>query len=275
MPPTLLRYALRTGATSLLAAGTLLAVPQNAHAIDVFQEFFLSLDVSGSIDTSEFTLYKNGYVSAFNNPTVKSQIQSTYAGGGIAIAVGQWSSSAFSPLAIGWTQINTDAAYTAFVNTLANMPRQGAGGTSVGTGMQAAINEILNNNFTATGANRRVIDVSTDGATSNIQLAVQQRDRAEANEIIINGLGVGAGAATTLNSSVITRATATTKAGFLEIANNFDDFEQAVTAKILREAGQPIPNPTSVPGPVPIFGAAAAFGFSRRLKKRIASAQAT
>jgi hypothetical protein len=274
MPLTLLKLALRTGVTSLLSAGALLAVPQNAHAIDVFQEFFLSLDVSGSISGSNFNLYRNGYVSAFNNPTVKSQIQSTYANGGIAIAVGQWDSGAYFPLAIDWTQINTDMAYSNFVNALAIMPRQGSGGTSVGTGMSAAIDGILNNNYTANGPNRRVIDVSTDGQTSNIALAVQQRDRAEANEIIINGLGVGAGAATTLNSSVITKATATTKAGFLELSSNFTDFEEAVTKKILKEAGDPKPS-TSVPGPVPIFGAAAAFGFSRRLKKRIASAQAT
>jgi len=272
MPLIHLKKVIRTSASSLLSAGALLAVPQNAHAIAVFQELFLSLDVSGSISGSEFNLYRNGYVSAFNNSTVKSQIQSTYANGGIAIAVGQWSSSAILPLAIDWIQINTDTAYSNFVNALAIMPRQGGGGTSVGTGMQAAIDGILNNSYTTSGANRRVIDVSTDGVTSNIALAIQQRARAEANEIIINGLGVGAGAATTLNSSVITKATATTKAGFLEIANNFGDFEQAVTIKILKEAGNPNPASASVPGPVPIFGAAAAFGFSRRLKKRIASA---
>ena len=118
MPLTLLKLALRTGVTSLLSAGALLAVPQNAHAIDVFQEFFLSLDVSGSINGSNFNLYRNGYVSAFNNPTVKSQIQSTYANGGIAIAVGQWDTGAYFPLAIDWTQINTDMAYSNFVNAL-------------------------------------------------------------------------------------------------------------------------------------------------------------
>ena len=31
----------------------------------------------------------------------------------------------------------------------------------------------------------------------------------------------------------------------------------------------PSPSPTSVPGPLPIFGAAAAFGMSRRLRRRI------
>jgi hypothetical protein len=35
------------------------------------------------------------------------------------------------------------------------------------------------------------------------------------------------------------------------------------------------PSPAAVPGPLPLVGAAAAFGFSRRLRKRVAAPMST
>ena len=236
---TLLRSVLSMGATSLIASGALLtAAPPNARAIDVFQELFLSLDVSGSVNDAQYNQYVGGYVNAFNNPAIKSQIHNTYGQGGVAIAVGQWDFAALTPLGVNWTQINNDTSYAAFVNSLASMPRQGSGGTCTGCGMQAGIDSILNNNFTATAANRRVIDISTDGGTSIFDVdAVSERDRAESNDIIINGLGIGAASTATLTDTVVTRATLSSKAGFVETAATAADFQTAIEAKLLRETG--------------------------------------
>lgn len=56
----------------------------------------------------------------------------------------------------------------------------------------------------------------------------------------------------------------------METANTFDQFEAAITNKLIREVGQ---NPgDTVPGPLPLLGAAAAFGFSRKLRRRINTA---
>lgn len=53
-------------------------------------------------------------------------------------------------------------------------------------------------------------------------------------------------------------------AGQVQSFIDFDFFVDYTYAEVL-----PSPSPTSVPGPLPIFGAAAAFGTSRRLRRRI------
>ena len=259
-PGSLKRVAIATFALGTLVPGTAAQAATN-----VFQELFLSLDVSGSVSSSQFNTYRNGYVAAFNSPLIRAKFQSTYADGGIAVAVGQWDDTALNPLAIGWTQINSNASYESFLSALSGMARQGSGSTCTGCGMKAAIDEIIGNAYeTPAGImNRQVIDVSTDGGTNVFTVtAPSQRDRAETLGIIINGLGVGTAATATLTADVVTDATPLAKAGFVEVADTPADFELAITTKLIKEV-----TPT-VPGPLPLFGVAAAFGYSRRLRNR-------
>jgi hypothetical protein len=287
-----LKPLLRGGAAAAAVAIGLFGTSQPAHAVtNVFQELFLSLDVSGSIDNSEFALYKGGYVSAFQNAAVQTKIAETFAGGGLAIAVGQWSQIAAPTLAIDWkhiTDLTTDGvnggtSLNSFITALQAMNRQGGIGntTCIDCGMQAAITAINTNAFETTRTNARVIDISTDGVGNTTlgscatpgneaQCAQDQRASAVASGIIINGLGVGAGASGFLTANVATPSNGATNAGFVQTAADFDDFEAAITTKLIREVG---PGPEdSVPGPLPVLGAAAAFGFSRKLRRRINTA---
>jgi hypothetical protein len=289
-----LKPLLRGGAAAAAVTIGLFGTSQPAHAvgtIEVFQELFLSLDVSGSISDNSFDLYKNGYIAAFNNQAVKDKISETFAfgRGGLAIAVGQWSNTAFSPPVIDWqhiTSLDTDGvnggtSLNTFITALTGMGRQGSSTTCVDCGMAAAITEINTNDYFTTRANGRVIDISTDGVGNRtagncggvVACAQTQRGLAEASNIIINGLGVGTSASTFLTNNVVTALNGDTKAGFVETANSFARFEEAITNKLIREVGPPGPGPgESVPGPLPVLGAAAAFGFSRKLRRRINTA---
>ena len=175
----------------------------------------------------------------------------------------------------GGTSLNT------FLTALNGMGRQGSSTTCVDCGMAAAITEINTNDYFTTRANGRVIDISTDGVGNTtagncggvVACAQTQRGLAEASNIIINGLGVGASASTFLTNNVVTPLNGATKAGFVQTASDFDQFETAITNKLIREVGPPGPGPgDSVPGPLPILGAGAAFGFSRKLRRRINTA---
>jgi hypothetical protein len=290
---TTLKPLLRGGAAAAAFAITLFGGAQQAKAvatIEVFQELFLSLDVSGSISTSNFNLYRNGYVNAFSNAAVQAKIADTFDKGGLAIAVGQWSDTAFSPPVIDWNHItdlttngvNGGTSLSSFIAALSTMPRQGSSLTCIDCGMNAAITEINTNDYFTTRANGRVIDISTDGegnveacnnTNSITQCSQNRRAQAVASNIIINGLGVGASASTFLTNNVVTPLNGATKAGFVETASDFDQFEAAITNKLIREVGPPGPGPgDSVPGPLPILGAGAAFGFSRKLRRRINTA---
>lgn len=225
---TTLKPLLRGGAAAAALAITLFGGAQQAKAvatIEVFQELFLSLDVSGSISDPNFTLYKNGYVNAFNNAAVQAKIADTFDKGGLAIAVGQWSTTAFSPPVIDWKHItdlttngvNGGTSLSSFIAALSIMPRQGSSLTCVDCGMNAAITEINTNDYFTTRANGRVIDISTDGVgnveacqgnVSVAQCAQTRRAEAVASNIIINGLGVGAAASGFLTANVATPSTA-------------------------------------------------------------------
>lgn len=282
-----LKPLLRGGAAAAAIAIGLFGTSQPAHAVtNVFQELFLSLDVSGSISSSDFNLYRQGYVNAFQNAQVQQKIADTFDKGGIAIAVGQWSTTAFTPPVIDWRHITSltgpgNNSLASFITALGAMPRQGDDFTCVDCGMAAAITEINTNDFVTTRANGRVIDISTDGEGNRdlascttqgnfAQCAQAQRANAVASGIIINGLGVGASASGFLTANVVTPVNGATKAGFVETAADFATFEAAITNKLIREVG---PGPgDSVPGPLPVLGAAAAFGFSRKLRRRINTA---
>lgn len=54
------------------------------------------------------------------------------------------------------------------------------------------------------------------------------------------------------------------------IAGTFDYSSTALTSSSLKLLTSPAP-PAPVPGPLPVFGACAAFGYSRKLRRRVKS----
>ncbi len=58
-----------------LVFALIVCLPVAAQAVAVNVELALLVDVSGSIDNAEFTLQRNGYVSAFNNLFVPSPLK--------------------------------------------------------------------------------------------------------------------------------------------------------------------------------------------------------
>ncbi len=62
---------MRTIRTSLLAAAALFASATAGNAATIVGlELALLVDVSGSVDSTEYNLQKGGYINAFQNPTV-------------------------------------------------------------------------------------------------------------------------------------------------------------------------------------------------------------
>jgi hypothetical protein len=89
-------------------------------------ELFLSMDVSGSVDAAEFNLQRQGYVQAFLDTTVQAAIASKP--NGVAVALGQWSSTAATTPAVGWSLLKSAADANLFAAAIAAMARD----TSIG-----------------------------------------------------------------------------------------------------------------------------------------------
>ena len=221
-------------------------------------ELFLSLDVSGSVDVNEFTLQQQGYVQAFQDAAVQAAIVSKP--NGVAVALGQWSTTANTPI-LGWSLLKTAADANAFATAIAGISRQSNGSTCVACGINAAVSALQSNDYNGPS----VIDVSGDGE-NNVGSATSTataRTAAANLGIKINGLPIIT--SDFPNLDVWYQANVQTADGFTQPASSFASFNTAVQKKIVRE----ITGDTAVPGPLPILGAGMALGFSRRLRKRI------
>jgi hypothetical protein len=235
---------------TLLAAA--FAVPMTfaatqSHAVPVALELSLVIDVSGSVDGTEYDLQKNGYRDAFNSANVRAAIASF--ADGIAVNVIQFSSNAVQ--SIGWTLLQTSAQIDAFVSSLNTLARPGSGTVGTQTGIANGIS-VANNSFDANGFEgaRRVIDVSGDGQENvSTDAGVRaQRDLAAGEGIRINGLAIlndVATLATYYSNNVITPG------GFVFNAT-FATFATAVENKIGTEIRGEVPAPATLV----LFGAA-------------------
>lgn len=211
-----------------------------ANAVPVALELALLVDVSGSVDDTEYALQKTGYVNAFNDGALQAQIAALT--GGIAVTYIEWSSANERAQRVGWTHITNAASAGAFATAIGATARQFFGLTAPGSAINFATP--LFGTETGAAANgfeslRQVIDVSGDGAENDGTNTAAARNAALAAGIdTINGLAIlgEAGLETWYNNNI--------KGGtgsFVIAAASFADFDNAVKTKIGREVTVPEP----------------------------------
>ena len=111
------------------SAVALLALCSSAPAApqQVDLKLVLAVDVSGSIDSEEFQLEREGTADAFADPEVLKAIQGGSLGK-IAVAMLDFSSPQFDKVVIDWTIIKDKASAMAFAETSAiRLGRRAAG----------------------------------------------------------------------------------------------------------------------------------------------------
>ena len=215
-----------------------------AHAAPVALELALLVDVSGSVDGNEYLLQKNGYVAAFQNAGIQSQIASLT--GGIAVTYIEWSGSLQQSTRVGWTHITDVSSANSFASAISGSTRAFVGGL---TAPGSALNWVTPLFGTETGAVdnnfeslRQVIDVSGDGAQNDGTNTATARNAALAAGIdTINGLAIlgEPGLETWYNTNIKGGTNA------FVIAATFDNFASAVATKIGREIN-PMPEPATL-----------------------------
>lgn len=278
-----LKYLTAAALCALLGTG-------GAHAVTthVALELALVIDVSGSVcstagdtlacpgvTTSEYQLQLNGYRTAFNDPGVKSAIESFAPSGGVAVGVYFFSQGVIR--GFNWQQLSTGAQSAAFGDAIGSFwrPRptdttainpstgyEGAPasgpilntGTNIAGGLQAAAWGLANNAFSGS---RRVIDVSGDGIQNSLlsgmgscadnsaacNAVVDGARGALALDIVVNGLAIegalGRNGVTSWYDEHVRQG------GFVLSASGFEDFERAVVLKIGREIAGAVPEPVT------------------------------
>jgi hypothetical protein len=147
----------------------------------------LAVDASGSVDARRFELQRRGYAEAFANPRVLQAIRSGSLRA-IAVTMFQWTGPGLQVRILDWTVIADEASADGVATAIATTPRKlFGGGTSISGAIDYALRLLPESPF---AGERRVIDVSGDGANNIGRPAGAARDAAVGVGIVINGLPI-------------------------------------------------------------------------------------
>jgi hypothetical protein len=232
------RLTIRIGAPAFAAVlsailiSSAFSAARAQEAVDA--TLILAVDVSGSIDSREFALQRQGYAKAI---TDKRCINAVKGGEKQAIAVGyfEWTGPGMDAPAYDCALIRNEADAQQLADRLMSTPRLlYGGGTGVGEAIYYGIAMHQRCNY-ETG--RRVIDVSGDGRTNRGRRAGPARDAAVEAGITVNGLAI-INEERDLEDYYRAEVMGGTGA-FVAVVSDFETFEDAVIAKLVREISSP------------------------------------
>ncbi len=174
----------RRGAAFACAFAIAAAQPAWAEKVDI--ALVLAVDVSESVDASEYRLQHEGIARAFENPQVIAAISGGRRGA-IDATVIEWSDRDKQAVTVDWTRIDDAKSGGAFAASVRASRRSSAGLTAIGDALGAAGAAFGRLGDTP---DRRVIDLSGDGMANIGPNPAQVRDRLVAQGITVNGLAI-------------------------------------------------------------------------------------
>lgn len=220
-------------------AALLLALWPVAAQANCRQALAIGLDISGSVDTREYRLQMDGLAGALLNPDVRAAFLAS-PGAPVRLFIFEWAGIGTQRPLIGWTVIASQADLNAIAGTLrttARQPREVA--TAVGQAMLFGARELASQN----DCWRQTLDLSGDGQ-SNIGPRPQDIRSTLADNITINAIVIGTdgGMSQGVIDGEITLLTSYFRAqviagphAFVEAAIGFEDFQDAMARKLLKE----------------------------------------
>lgn len=212
-----------------------------AQEIDVDVEIVIAVDASGSIGRAELQLQFDGIAAAVRDKTVQAAVAQGVRQR-VMISMLVWSDAGYAKHTSSWHVLNSPATFEAFAvevenfrETISNFSFLGGGGTNIGDALAYAIRMLDDNNARSP---RRVVDISGDGPESlpwiaGAVLLPEARRMAEAQGVIVNGLAIETDVPNL--STWFRRNMITGPGSFVIVAEDFDDFRQAIRRKLFRE----------------------------------------
>ena len=230
---------------AVIAHGAGVGIIDNDDLIPVDLELSLLVDVSGSVDNSEYNLQISGYANVFDNPTIYNNLIARGIEGSVAVNLIVWSSSNQQQESITWTLIDSVESSQAFAQNIREtlLPAFGgnrpfSGGTDPGPAIDFATPLFFNNDF---DSRRQTIDVSGDGSGNSSATARARNNALAAGIDTINGIVIGGGSSVVnfYRDSLIGGVNADGSAALVFQANSFSEFQEVVEEQLTFEFTPP------------------------------------
>lgn len=186
----------------------------------------LGVDVSHSIDASEYRVQIDGLSEALRDPVIASTLIDLQ----VALTVVQWSGANQQEVSVPWQRMLTKRHLASFVARVAKLQRPWKDSN---TGVGAAIEVMLDQFSKVSDCKRKVIDFSGDGVSNSGPLPSLARARAKSAGVVINGLAIDR-----IGLSVTQYYKGHVKTGrdsFVITATGYHDYPRAIRAKLFRE----------------------------------------
>ncbi|MEM8731012.1 MAG: DUF1194 domain-containing protein [Pseudomonadota bacterium] len=217
-----------------------LAIWSSVSLAQCRQALALALDVSGSVDGTEYRLQLDGVAAALDHPRVRAAILSRLETP-VDVLIYEWSAPEFQRDLVPWTAIRNPAALNGVISTLRTTQRVVA---PKGTGLGSAIETGAARLVTHRPCWIRTLDVSGDGKHNMGPDPQDLKPGLRAAGITVNALVIGAddphpgdhrqqdiaGLSSYFRAFVISGSGA-----FVETAIGYADYEAAMVRKLLRE----------------------------------------
>lgn len=216
-----MHYPVKCMATFLSALSCLSASKAFACKLSLI----LAMDVSSSIDEGEYRYQVDGLADALLDPVIADVLIQDQ----IALAVVQWSGAGEVELSIPWRRMLSEREVLDFAARVRALDRKWeTSNTAPGDAIKFSAEQFES----VSDCQRKVIDVSGDGAANaGLSTANQSRLAHEAG-ITINGLAID------IIGQSITEfymRFVVTKGGFVETSRGFSDFPRTIKRKLMRE----------------------------------------
>lgn len=207
----------------------ILAGHRTAYAEAVDMALVLAVDVSASVDASEYRLQHEGIARAFEDPQLLASIKAGRHGA-IDVMMLEWSDPDRQTVAVDWKRVHDRASAMAFAADVRASTRSSDGLTAIGNALLAAGAAFQRLGDQAT---RHVIDVSGDGMANIGPPPAAVRDALVARGVTINGLAILA--SEPWLDTYYDRDVVGGTGAFLYQVKDFQSFAAAIRQKLLAE----------------------------------------
>jgi len=215
------------GLTAAALMWTQLAGASSAQ--DCSLALVLAMDISRSMDSTDFSLEFRGTAAALRDPEVQAAILAQP--GGVVMTAFEWGGQTHQSIIEGWTMLATQQDIEAFADSIAEHGR-GAMGQHTGTG--SALEFAYKVISTGPRCESLMIDVSSDGYNNDGPSPVDFYATAPPDYVTVNALVIGGKSRPVLweyfKDDVIHGPGAFTIGTY-----GFEDYAKAIKEKFLRE----------------------------------------